>query len=151
MGEVVIGWSTTEARKLISLCNEFRKAYSDSGHGASRHLSDLSARLEQFKAVLEQLEGQVILHNSKVFINYTSIENTLKECKTFFQKHPMYIKAPEERSKWEQYQCTVEYVLSAKSEVDKLCKMVESHYHSIATYLGVLNVYVFPPISGLGS
>ncbi|KAH8756825.1 hypothetical protein BGZ57DRAFT_997079 [Hyaloscypha finlandica] len=139
MGEAAIGWSIREARELTNLCNEFRKAYSDGGMGASRHLSDLSAQIEQFEAVLAQLEDQVILHNSKIFINYTSIENTLKECKTFFKNHPMYLKAPEQRSKWEQYQCTVEYVLSAKKEVDRLCKMVESHYHIISMYLAVLN------------
>jgi hypothetical protein len=141
MSEAVIGWSTREVRELINLCNEFRKAYSNGGQGASRHLSHLSAQVEQFEAVLGALDDQIFQHNSKVFINYTSIENTLKECKTFFEKHPMYIKAPDQRSKWEQYQCTVEYVLSAKKEVDRLCTMVESHYQSIITYLGVLNTY----------
>lgn len=139
-GADMVGWSIKETGKLIKLCIEFQKEYSKGGQGASRHLSDLSTRIENFEAILEQLKTQVKLHDSKLYINYTSIENTLKDCKTFFEKRPIYLKAPEQRSPREKFQCTVEYIHSAKDEVDQLCKKVESHYHSINAYVGLLNM-----------
>ena len=143
-GADMIGWSFKETGKLIKLCIEFRKEYSKGGQGASRHLSDLCTKIENFKAILEQLKTQVKSHDSKLYINYTSIENTLKDCKTFFEKRPIYLKAPEQRSAREKFLYTVEYIHSAKDEVDQLCKKVESHYHSINAYVGVLNTYGFP-------
>lgn len=143
-GTDMVGWSIKETGKLIKLCIEFRKEYSKGGQGASRHLSDLSTKIENFEVILEQLKTQVKLHDSKLYINYTSIENTLKDCKTFFEKRPIYLKAPEQRSPREKFQCTVEYIHSAKDEVDQLRKKVESHYHSINAYVGLLNMYGFP-------
>jgi len=143
-GADMIGWSFKETGKLIKLCIEFRKEYSKGGQGASRHLSDLCTKIENFEVILEQLKTQVKSHDSKLYINYTSIENTLKDCKTFFEKRPIYLKAPEQRSAREKFLYTVEYIRSAKDEVDQLCKKVESHYHSINAYVGVLNTYGFP-------
>jgi hypothetical protein len=143
MAEAIIGWSTTEVCQLISLCNAFNKSYSDAGQGASRHLWALGMRVEDLLAVLHQLGSEADSHSTKIYISYTSIENTLKDCKKFFEQHPVYLKIPSDRSNWEKLLLTVEYVHSTKEELENLCHRVESHYLAIYAYLTLLNTYVF--------
>jgi hypothetical protein len=129
----------SDARKLLGLCNDFRKAYSDGGQGASRHLSDLNGKAEELQAVLEQLED--ISQDSKLSINYALVESVLKDCKTFFEKHPAFLKAPGEGSTWEKYNSTVEYAVSAKKELEILCTILESNYCELKTYLKSVQMY----------
>ena len=113
----ITGGGRGEARILIGFCNDFRKAYSDGSQGASRHLSDLNEKVEGLQAALEQLED--ILQDGKLYTKYVEIE--LEDCKRVFERHPVFLKAPGERSTWEKYNSTAEYAVSAKWELEVLC------------------------------
>ena len=122
-----------DARILLGFCNDFRKAYSDGGQGASRHLSDLNGKVEELQASLELLER--ISQDRKLYIKHKLIERILKDCKTIFEEHPVFSKAPGERSMWEKYNSPAEYAVSAKKELERLCTMLESKYRELNTYL----------------
>ncbi|KAH8778218.1 hypothetical protein F5882DRAFT_440623 [Hyaloscypha sp. PMI_1271] len=125
-----------DARILLGFCNEFRKAYWLGGQGASRHLSDLNGKVEELQASLELLER--ISQDRKLYIKHKLIEHILKDCKTIFEAHPVFFKAPGERSTWEKYTSPAEYAVSAKKELERLCTMLESNYRELNTYLGSL-------------
>jgi hypothetical protein len=123
-----------EARILIGFCNDFRKAYSDGSQGASRHLSDLNEKVEELQAVLEQLED--ILQDCKLYTKYVEIK--LEDCKRFFERHLVFLKAPGERSTWEKYNSTAEYAVSAKRELEFLCWWLGFCSLELNTWLGFL-------------
>jgi hypothetical protein len=135
-----------DARILLGFCNDFRKAYWDGGQGASRHLSDLNGKVEELQVSLEKVEElqaslellERISQNRKLYIKHKLIERILKDCKTIFEEHPVFFKAPGERSTWEKYNSPAEYAVSAKKELERLCTMLESNYRELNTYLGSL-------------
>ncbi len=133
------GWATTELIKLVKICDNFRRAYSDGGESAAAHLAHLNSQVEALKRVLMELEGVLEEQDTKVYIAYDSIQATIKRFGTFTNKLPVYLQSESERTILQRLQGAAKYIWHAKEEANAICTLLQIHTNQISLYLAVLN------------
>jgi hypothetical protein len=136
----LFGWAATEVVKVIKICDEFIKAYSNGPSGAAKDIEQLYAIVRNFKAILEDLKDELNDQDTKVYIEWDAINNTFTRCRAIFKKYGLYFKPTEQRGTPQRLLSTAQYLWDGKDTVQDVCRSLEGHSKYVMMYLQLLTM-----------
>jgi uncharacterized protein YktA (UPF0223 family) len=131
----LFGWAASEVVRVIKLCDEFIKAYSNGPSGASNDFKQLYEHVERFKNILKKLKDELDKQDTKGYIDWDAIYETFEQCRALSKGYSVYSRPRDQRGTAERLVATSKYMWSGKDAVKELCSRLEWHIKYVTMYL----------------
>lgn len=136
----LFGWAATEVFKVIKLCDEFIKAYSNGPSGAPVVIEKLYATVKTFRTILENLKKELNEQDTKAYIDWDAISKTFIRCHGIFKKYGFVFKPTEQRGVFERLWGTSQYIWDGKDTVEEVNRALERDAKYVMMYLQLLTM-----------
>lgn len=136
----MFGWAAIEVVKIIKVCDNLIKAYSNGPRGARAHFENLQGQVQSCKKILCELKDELENQDTKVYIRLNDIKTTLEQCEILFNgAAAVYSKPERERTVLGKAGAAIAYTWDGQDELRHLSRKLDSHETSIMLYLQLLH------------